>query len=101
MTANENTPTQIFTLERWFRDAKLDGWDCDCEYLVVVDGRIETRQHGSGATFFRDKVMAEFPGATMHKEALSLPRGLIEPRGLEGLDEPTLALLRTQFKFKE
>jgi hypothetical protein len=101
MTANEKAPAQVFTLESWFRDGRLDGWDCDNEYLVIVDGRIETRQHGSGATYWRDKVQEEFPGAVWHKEALSLHRGLIEPRGLEGLDEPTLALLRTKFKFKE
>lgn len=91
----------ILTLETWFRDPKADAWDCDWQYLVIVGDQILERTHGSGATYWRDKLREEFPTATWHDKDLSLHRGLIEPHGLQGLDDETLAVLRTRFKFKD
>ena len=92
--------THIFTLETWFMNRNED-WDCDCDYLLIRDGVIETRTHGSGATFFRDKLRVEFPDAIWHKECLSIHRGKLEPRGLQGLDDKLIAVLRSRFAFKE
>jgi hypothetical protein len=92
--------THVFMLESWFMNRNGD-WSSGCEYLVIHNGLIETRPSGSGATYYQDKLCKEFPAAHWHDEALSLHRGKLEPKGLQGLDVKVLAMLSSRFAIKD